>query len=213
MSNLGWTPDWWRHVDAAAWIVDAEGRMVAANARARRLLGLQGEGWLGTPCHLIVRGVDEEGAEACTASCRARQVLQAGEPQRPFLMRRVSDEVPEWLLVFLVPIAPPDGERDLLIHLACPMNRYRRIAEYWEHLLADAGADLVPPKELLTSREQEILARLGRGEDVKRIARELHVSYATVRNHVQHILERLRVHSMQEAVGLHLLLDEEAGTS
>ena len=37
------------------------------------------------------------------------------------------------------------------------------------------------------------------------IAARLHVSHATVRNHVQHILNKFGVHSIMEAVALYLL--------
>jgi DNA-binding CsgD family transcriptional regulator len=57
----------------------------------------------------------------------------------------------------------------------------------------------------LTAREREILARLAQDEDLPAIAAHLYVSHATVRNHVQHILAKLDVHSTLEAVALHLL--------
>jgi two-component system, NarL family, nitrate/nitrite response regulator NarL len=47
----------------------------------------------------------------------------------------------------------------------------------------------------LTRRELDILRLLAAGA----MAERLHVSPATVRNHVQHILEKLGVHSRLEA--------------
>jgi DNA-binding NarL/FixJ family response regulator len=52
----------------------------------------------------------------------------------------------------------------------------------------------------LTRRETEVLALLGRGARAAQIARQLGVSPATVRNHVQSILKKLGVHSQLEAV-------------
>jgi len=44
---------------------------------------------------------------------------------------------------------------------------------------------------LLSAREEEVAALLGRGLTNKQIASELVVSPATVRSHVEHILDKL----------------------
>ncbi len=62
-----------------------------------------------------------------------------------------------------------------------------------------------PPREMLTQRETEILRLLAEDRDLRNIAVSLHVSYATVRNHIQHILTKLGVHSILEAVACHIL--------
>jgi DNA-binding NarL/FixJ family response regulator len=52
----------------------------------------------------------------------------------------------------------------------------------------------------LTPREVEILHRLSNGLNTRAIALHLHVSPATVRNHVQNIMHKLDAHSRLEAV-------------
>jgi DNA-binding NarL/FixJ family response regulator len=52
----------------------------------------------------------------------------------------------------------------------------------------------------LTPREEEILMLLSKGFVNKEIAAKLGVSYETVRDHLRHIYEKLRVHSRGEAV-------------
>lgn len=52
----------------------------------------------------------------------------------------------------------------------------------------------------LTRRELEILRLVAAGGDSKTVAERLHVSPATVRNHVQNILGKLGVHSRLQAV-------------
>jgi two-component system nitrate/nitrite response regulator NarL len=47
----------------------------------------------------------------------------------------------------------------------------------------------------LTERETEILRCLARGMATGAIAKKLTISTATVRNHIQHILEKLEVHN------------------
>ncbi|MHB1300791.1 MAG: response regulator [Burkholderiales bacterium] len=53
--------------------------------------------------------------------------------------------------------------------------------------------------ELLTEREREILQHLARGESNKVIARTLDISYDTVKQHVRHILFKLKLASRVEA--------------
>jgi DNA-binding NarL/FixJ family response regulator len=52
----------------------------------------------------------------------------------------------------------------------------------------------------LTAREREVLQLLARGCAAAEISRELCISHATVRNHIQHILAKLGLHSKLEAV-------------
>lgn len=53
--------------------------------------------------------------------------------------------------------------------------------------------------DTLTQREREILTHLGRGESNKAIARELDISYDTVKLHVRHVLAKLNLSSRVEA--------------
>lgn len=56
----------------------------------------------------------------------------------------------------------------------------------------------------LTPREFEVLGYLVSGLDGRSMAREMGVSYTTVRTHVQHVLWKLGVHSKIEAVAFAL---------
>jgi PAS domain S-box-containing protein len=52
----------------------------------------------------------------------------------------------------------------------------------------------------LTPRQTEVLHLLEHGASTKQIARELHLSPETVRNHIRHLFRALGVHSRLEAV-------------
>ena len=63
----------------------------------------------------------------------------------------------------------------------------------------------------LTGRERDVLRMLARGADVNDIAPALVLSPQTVRSHLQHVLDKLEVHSRAEAVAFvleHDLLDQ-----
>jgi DNA-binding NarL/FixJ family response regulator len=52
----------------------------------------------------------------------------------------------------------------------------------------------------LTARERQVLELLAAGLDNRQIARQLGITYATVRTHVRNLLEKFGVHSRLEAV-------------
>jgi len=67
---------------------------------------------------------------------------------------------------------------------------------------------------LLTRREREVLCLLVRGEDTKGVARNMGVTWATARSHIQSSLTKLGVHSRVEAAAAavrHGLIDAETG--
>jgi DNA-binding NarL/FixJ family response regulator len=72
------------------------------------------------------------------------------------------------------------------------------------HLLAGVlrgeADDNGPAVSALTGREREVLRLMGRGADVRTIARELSISVHTCRGYVKSILAKLGAHSQLEAV-------------
>lgn len=65
--------------------------------------------------------------------------------------------------------------------------------------LLDAKLSADSLLDSLTQREREILAHLAKGESNKAIARQLDISYDTVKLHVRHILAKLNLSSRVEA--------------
>lgn len=64
---------------------------------------------------------------------------------------------------------------------------------------AKRGPSSSPLLDSLTQREREILTHLARGESNKAIARQLDISYDTVKLHVRHVLHKLNLSSRVEA--------------
>ena len=58
----------------------------------------------------------------------------------------------------------------------------------------------VPRAPQLTSRQNQVLQLLGEGASTEQIAKMLHLSKETVRNHIRHVLRALGAHSRLEAV-------------
>ncbi|MFI1675699.1 response regulator transcription factor [Streptomyces sp. NPDC020607] len=72
-----------------------------------------------------------------------------------------------------------------------------RVTELLRGAGTAANPEVLPQ---LTAREREILGHVARGKANHRIARQLGLSEKTVRNHVSHILDKMRVTSRAEAV-------------
>jgi two-component system, NarL family, nitrate/nitrite response regulator NarL len=67
----------------------------------------------------------------------------------------------------------------------------------------DEGVDTTPDPDLaLTRRESEVLERIGRGLSNKEIGDDLCVSVATVKHHVHHVLEKLKLPRRAQAMRL-----------
>ena len=67
-------------------------------------------------------------------------------------------------------------------------------------LLAFEEADQEPSAPRLTERELEIITALAHGQGNKQIARGLHISEKTVRNHISNIYKKLHVYDRTQAV-------------
>jgi len=110
--------------------------------------------------------------------------------------------------VFVIPVHDPDGGGPWLVHYACDADRRCRLEQYLRKVALRSSTGERAERATtvdLTDREREVLKLLSWDVDPHGIAKVMHVSYATVRNHIQHLLPKLGVHSIQEAVAVYLL--------
>ncbi|GBE22722.1 putative HTH-type transcriptional regulator/MT0914 [bacterium BMS3Bbin01] len=187
--------------------IDGEFRIIAWNEAATELLGYSPAEALGRPCHEILCWRDRHGDAVCDL-CPAAAPGEADEiiATREVLGRSAAGKT-LWLNAST--IVPPAELRDRcrLVHLirevALPPELERVVVERlggWSLATADGVGNL----DVLTSRERDVLRLLTEGLDGAAIAERLFLSPATVRNHIQHILTKLGVHSRVEAVALAL---------
>lgn len=95
-----------------------------------------------------------------------------------------------------------DGHRILVDISSVPLVEGHKIVGVFGQVVDLDEEDDRPPLPSLTPRQHEILRMLERGLSTDQIARELHLSTETVRNHVRRLLRALGVHSRLEAVAL-----------
>lgn len=57
-----------------------------------------------------------------------------------------------------------------------------------------------PPEYELTDKERDVLNLLSKGHSRKMVALEMHVEQSTIDSHIKHIYEKMKVHSVGEAI-------------
>jgi PAS domain S-box-containing protein len=199
-----------RSVDAV-FAVDRGHRVTFWNPSCEDLTGVSAAKAVGRPCHELLRGRKPNGDALCSASCPVCQSLDGGLPPKSFAMRmQTRDGRKIQLNVGTMLIPAPDDRSWMVVHC---MRRGHRKSSRRSPARDDgrgspsgksnpAGASVPGPHSLglVTERELEILRLLTEGLTTEAMARNLQISAATVRNHVQRLMAKLNVHSRLEAV-------------
>ncbi len=202
-----WVPSWMRLLGTAAWLRRPDGTIGFLNRHAEHVFGGSAREYLDRPCHEVIRGRTPRGKPHCSKYC---DVVKRAEDAReivPFLIRTAGPSKPHWLQVLVIPITAPDGSFPWLVHCAIEVDRSQRIERYLSNIANRTPHDPneTPNLSTLTPREREVLSLLAGDLTLYAIAVHLDLSHSTVRNHVQHILAKLDVHSINEAIAFHLL--------
>jgi two-component system NarL family response regulator len=139
---------------------------------------------------------DVSGIEACAA-------VRAQVPGTAVVILTVSEREPDLLAALRVGAAgyllkdmPPDELVDAV--LAAGSGEPIVAPRLAERLLAELG-DRPDTVEDLSAREREVLELMAEGLRNREIAARLFISEATVKTHVRHVLEKLRLRNRAEA--------------
>jgi len=190
------------------WVTTSDGVIRHMNARAEALVGQRSRDCAGHSCFLVIAARTPEGAPLCTPHCRVRRLAAGREAIKPIPMR-IATARGENRDVTLVVIALAD---DQLVHCLVDTVRQARLSGFLGYVASRSPHARASTRGVrggeLTSREHEVLALLAHGLTQQEISDRLGVSYVTVRNHVQHILSKLGVHSILEAIAVSLI-DQE----
>jgi LuxR family transcriptional regulator, maltose regulon positive regulatory protein len=130
----------------------------------------------------------EDTMEAAAVRGYVRPIIDLGEPARALLQSSLSRR--------LRPAAR--------IHARHLLDRFEARDLASAHPPAQApvsAAGGTSQRDILTDREQEVLAELCHGGTYKSIARTLYISPETVRTHLKHVYAKLGVKKKREAIG------------
>jgi len=101
-----------------------------------------------------------------------------------------------------VVIIEASGERATIELSSVPLMNGHQVIGVFGQITRLEETDELGLHPHLTPRQMEVLRLLERGHSTAQMARELHLSIETVRNHVAAILRALGVHSRVEAVAI-----------
>ncbi len=183
-----------------AFVIDPDGRIVLWNRAAERMLGYAAREVIGRPCCEVFVGYDDHGNRLCYRGCHVATLVGMGDPVQSFDMKtRSKGGRAIWINVSTLVVPGRGAGGRLTVHLFRDTTATKELLTLVrDHLSAPAAPST--PNGALTRREIEILDLVATGVRTRVIAERLHVSPATVRNHVQNILGKLGAHSRLEAV-------------
>jgi PAS domain S-box-containing protein len=221
---------WAERIGAAVWIRDPEGKICHLNSRAEALFGVSRAEWEGKRCHDLIASHGSSGEPFCGPDCAVvRQTRAQIEIESVEISVRNYHDGRHWVRILVLPFTASLGSDPYLLHCAVSVDREHRMREFMAKVAERAerdgkykgsgrGTGASRPHRLagkrlatLTAREAQVLALLAADHTLPEIAGELGLSHVTVRNHVQHVLRKLGVHSILEAVAVQLM--ESGGKS
>jgi PAS domain S-box-containing protein len=184
------TGAWGRDVPRAEGVCD--GRAAA------QILGYRANETVGRQCCEILAGQDTAGARICSPGCPAMTRARDGKTAESFDVRaRTKAGRPVWLN--LSTLTARSAGRTFVAHLFRDVTATR---EQRTQITSEPGTMPEEPLAALTHRERQVVRLLAAGASTREMAARLRVSRTTIRNHVQHLLDKLGVHSRLEAVVL-----------
>lgn len=186
-----------------AFVIGGDGRIVLWNRAAERILGYAAREVLGRQCCDVLVGRDEHDNRLCYHGCHVSTLVRMSESIQSFDMRtQTRAGKPVWLSISILVVGGNGKNGGLTVHLFRDVTATKELLTLvHERLSLPAAGTTVPEAaSTLTRRELEVLRLMAGGTNTAAAAEKLHVSTATIRNHVQNIFGKLGVHSRLEAV-------------
>lgn len=187
--------------------IDYGERVTAWNKNAEKLFGIPARDVLGQPCYEVLKGRDAYGNRYCHRACPiAHQArFYPDDPVRAFpLDVQTGQDTTRRVLLSTFAVASARPSLAPIVHVLQEGTKNlsgRRRQAGIPRAPAPAGApEQADPALALTPREREVLRCIAEGLPTGAIAQRLGIYTVTVRNHVQAILRRLKVHSRLAAV-------------
>jgi len=195
-----------------AFVIDEDLRIVYWNKSAGVLLGFDNKDVIGQFCYQFLHGCDEGGHLICRARCRVAKLTLKSKPVHNYDIRVTTKQGDKrWLSmsVFAYKVSETGSEK-VIVHLFHNLDHKKvdekllaylvEVIRRYQDIPSEGGVEMESHLKGLTPRERKILTLLARGHSTSEIGEMLSISQNTLRNHVQHILQKFQVHTRLEAV-------------
>ena len=200
----------YRTVDGV-FAVDAKQRIIFWNPGCEELFDRSSQWVLGRPCNDVLCGrTPSSSSMFCRPNCCVAQLSKGADaPNRFTIQTNDGNNRPLTLSVDIMLMPSRCNNKWVMLHL---LHRYvnqdvlsamddvfrsgKQISSTGN--MAIGGCENHQPR--LTARETEVLQLLSEGLSSTVISKRFTVSHTTVRNHIQHIQNKLGVHSQAAAI-------------
>ena len=196
-----------------AFAVDGAGRISAWNRAATELFGTSEAEAIGIRCHNILQCTTDDDGIAASEDCTIARTAQANHPVSNFDLRLQTKTGKLWCNLSTLLVRDPASGSRHTIYIVRPREMRKRLEQALSefvrtqaHTHPNGGAPAISSRATphvnlsLTVRELEVLKHLAKGHRTRTIANQLHISSATVNNHIKHILTKLGAHTRLEAI-------------
>ena len=167
------------------------------NEAAEKEFGYRADEVIGHRCWRLLAGRDSFGNRYCCEHCPLMEMAARNESVHGTEVEfsTATDGHRKFKLSSLVLSGyPGDG---LLMHIC---HKHDESSEHTQSHNGNHKHNGKFQRARLTERELEVLELLAEGNTTREIAKMMCVSVATARNHIQHTMDKLHVHSRLEAV-------------
>jgi len=179
----------------AAFAVDSKGVIVQWNTAAEKTFGYPASEALQQKCWRLLLGKDTYSNKYCCKFCPLREMAFQHEPVNGFEASfRTASAGRKPFSISCVTVFD-ESDNGALLHVCHPEKE--KVPNKAKTKPSDKNQGVT-----LSRRETEVLTLLADQEGTREIASIMHISPATVRNHIYNVLRKLRVHKRLEAIML-----------
>lgn len=182
------------------------GEILFCNRAATTILEASAQQIVGQKCGEFFNGRDRNGNQLCQWPCPLKMAMSRGDLIQHFEMAtRTRTGKPLWIDVSCVALPCEDNQPPTVVHLFRDVTAGHQLEvlvrqQLAQTQLATSEEAVSPPIGELTRRELQVVTLMRTGATTAAIAEQLFISKTTVRNHIQNIFNKLKVHSRLEAV-------------
>jgi len=182
----------------AVFASDASGQIIYANKSFLYLCNRSLSDILGHPCYEMVQAQTLNGENFCRPDCPIVQATKRNDSIEHFdLMIPQLNSADVWVNIGVL-FAPAEWQPAKVIFTVRPFSVHRILDRFSSSQKLTTQSKTNDHK--LTRRQQQIIRLLAQSSDARTIADTLHISYATVRNHINNIYHKLGIHSRAEVI-------------